>query len=91
MKGPPWSTSADPATHLRSLFLLIVALAGHVLSTPAASAQVATLEERARVAELFRLVMANEFKRYQYAPTLRVSDRCWTGRRLPVTHRYRER
>ena len=45
---------------------------------------------RERVSDLFRLVMANEFKRYQYAPTLRVSDRCWGGRRLPVTHRYRE-
>lgn len=45
---------------------------------------------RERVADLFRLVMANEFKRFQYAPTLRVSDRCWGGRRLPVSHRYRE-
>ena len=33
---------------------------------------------------------AAEFKRFQYAPTLRVSQRCWGGRRMPVSHRYRE-
>jgi NAD+ synthetase len=42
----------------------------------------------ATVAELYRKVMASEFKRYQYAPTLRVSDRCWGGRRVPVCHRF---
>jgi NAD+ synthetase len=46
---------------------------------------------RARVAELFAMVQASEFKRYQYPPTLRVSERCWSGRCLPVAHRYRER
>lgn len=45
---------------------------------------------RARVAELFAKVQAAEWKRYQYPPTLRVSDRCWSGRRMPVAHRYRE-
>lgn len=40
------------------------------------------------VAEFYRKVMANEFKRYQYAPTLRVSGRCWGGRRVPVAHRF---
>jgi NAD+ synthase/NAD+ synthase (glutamine-hydrolysing) len=45
---------------------------------------------RARVAELYRMVVGAEFKRYQYAPTLRVSERCWGGRRMPVAHRYRE-
>jgi NAD+ synthase (glutamine-hydrolysing) len=45
---------------------------------------------RARVAELFAKVQASEWKRYQYPPTLRVSDRCWSGRRMPVAHRYRE-
>ncbi|MBK8101533.1 MAG: NAD+ synthase [Planctomycetes bacterium] len=45
---------------------------------------------RARVAELFAKVQAAEFKRYQYAPALRVSERCWSGRRMPVSHRYRE-
>ena len=43
------------------------------------------------VAELQRKVQASEFKRYQYAPTLRVSERCWSGRRMPVSHRFRER
>ena len=42
----------------------------------------------ATVAEFYRKVMANEFKRYQYAPTLRVSGRCWGGRRVPVAHRF---
>ncbi|MHC5065923.1 MAG: NAD+ synthase, partial [Planctomycetota bacterium] len=41
-----------------------------------------------RVEELFRWVQNNEFKRFQYAPTLRVSSRCWGGRRLPVVHRF---
>ena len=45
---------------------------------------------RARVAELHRLVCTTEYKRFQYAPTLRVSERCWGGRRMPVSHRYRE-
>ncbi|HEX5053654.1 MAG TPA: NAD+ synthase [Planctomycetota bacterium] len=45
---------------------------------------------RARVAELFAKVHAAEWKRYQYPPTLKVSDRCWAGRRMPVAHRYRE-
>jgi len=46
---------------------------------------------RERVADLFAMVMAAEWKRNQYAPTLRVSERCWGGWRLPVAHRYRER
>ncbi len=45
---------------------------------------------RERVAALFAKVQAAEWKRYQYPPTLRVSDRCWSGRRMPVAHRYRE-
>lgn len=45
---------------------------------------------RERVAELFRKVLASEWKRYQYPPTIRVSERCWSGRRMPVAHRYRE-
>ena len=44
-----------------------------------------------RVAELFAKVQAAEWKRHQYPPTLRVSERCWSGRRMPVAHRYRER
>jgi len=45
---------------------------------------------RERVAAMYGRVQLAEFKRYQYPPTLRVSDRCWSGRRLPVSHRYRE-
>jgi NAD+ synthetase len=43
-----------------------------------------------RVAELFAKVQAAEWKRYQYPPAIRVSERCWSGRRMPVVHRYRE-
>ena len=45
---------------------------------------------RAEVGRLFQLVQNSEWKRYQYPPTLRLSDRCWRGRRMPVSHRYRE-
>ncbi len=58
------------------------------LSVEAAAAR--TGMARARVAELFAKVHAAEWKRYQYPPTIRVSDRCWSGRRMPVGHRYRE-
>ena len=46
---------------------------------------------RDEVERLFRLVQASEWKRYQYPPTLRLTDRCWSGRRMPVSHRYLER
>ncbi len=42
------------------------------------------------VRELLRMVMRNEFKRFQYPPTLRLSDRSWAGRRMPVAHRFYE-
>ncbi len=45
---------------------------------------------RSKVAELFAKVQNAEFKRYQYPPTLKVSERCWSGRRMPVSHHYRE-
>ncbi|MBL8725151.1 MAG: NAD+ synthase [Planctomycetes bacterium] len=45
---------------------------------------------RERVAELFAKIQAAEWKRRQYPPTLKVSERCWTGRRMPVVHKYRE-
>lgn len=46
---------------------------------------------RERVAELFDKVQNSEWKRYQYPPTLRLTEHCWSGRRMPVMHRYRER
>ena len=46
---------------------------------------------RERVADLLAKVHGAEWKRYQYPPTLKVSERCWSGRRMPVAHRYRER
>ncbi len=45
---------------------------------------------RARVADLFAKIQAAEWKRHQYPPTLKLSERCWTGRRMPIAHRYRE-
>ena len=42
----------------------------------------------ADVAKLFRMVMRTEFKRFQYAPTVRLTERCWGGRRYPISHRY---
>ncbi|HEX6812183.1 MAG TPA: NAD+ synthase [Planctomycetota bacterium] len=45
---------------------------------------------RTRIAELAAKVQAAEWKRHQYPPTLKVSDRCWAGRRMPAAHRYRE-
>ncbi|MFM1871402.1 MAG: hypothetical protein RL398_824 [Planctomycetota bacterium] len=57
---------------------------------PVAAVADATGMPRERVAELQRKVHAAEFKRFQYPPTLRVSARCWGGRRMPVAHRFRE-
>ncbi len=45
---------------------------------------------RDAVARIERLIQNAEFKRYQYAPTLRLSERCWSGRRMPVSHRFRD-
>ncbi len=46
--------------------------------------------DREQVATLFRMVQRSEFKRFQYPPTVRVSERCWDGRRVPVSHRFLE-
>ncbi|MHC4516832.1 MAG: NAD+ synthase [Planctomycetota bacterium] len=42
------------------------------------------------VRKLANMVQRSEFKRFQSAPTLRVSLRCWVGRRVPVAHRFEE-
>ena len=42
------------------------------------------------VRKLAHMVQRSEFKRFQYAPTLRVSLRCWVGRRVPISHRFEE-
>ena len=44
---------------------------------------------RARAA-IQRRIEGAEFKRFQYAPTIRVTERCWDGRRVPVAHRFAE-
>lgn len=45
---------------------------------------------RERVAALFAQVQGAEWKRHQFPPTIKLSKRCWNGRRMPVSHRYRE-
>lgn len=44
-----------------------------------------------RVAALWASVQGAEWKRHQYPPTIKLSERCWGGRRMPVVHRFRER
>lgn len=39
-----------------------------------------------RVQQLYATMQKSEFKRYQYPPSLRLTDRSWSGRRLPVSH-----
>jgi len=41
-----------------------------------------------RVQALYATVQKNEFKRFQYPPTLRLTERSWGGRRVPVSHRF---
>jgi NAD+ synthetase len=55
-----------------------------------AETAVRTGMDRERVAELFARVQAAEWKRQQYPPTIKVGKRCWNGRRMPTSHRYRE-
>ncbi|HLU38510.1 MAG TPA: NAD(+) synthase, partial [Planctomycetota bacterium] len=42
----------------------------------------------ARVQQLYARVQNSEFKRFQYPPTLRITERSWSGRRMPVCHRF---
>lgn len=58
---------------------------------PVAEAAAQTGVARAEVAALYDKIQVAEFKRYQYPPTLRLSERCWRGRRMPVSHRFRDR
>ena len=53
------------------------------------AALVAQGHDAALVARILRLVNTNEFKRYQTAPVLRVSNKAFgMGRRLPIVGRY---
>jgi NAD+ synthetase len=56
------------------------------MSTAAAAR--ATGMDIERVQNLYGLVHKSEFKRYQYAPALRLTERSWGGRRMPVSHRF---
>lgn len=42
------------------------------------------------VREIVRKVHLNEFKRKQFATTLRVSEKAWVGRVYPLAHQFRE-
>ena len=55
---------------------------------PVAEVAAATGMAVEQVQRLYRLVQQSEFKRFQYPPTIRVSERCWDGRRMPVAHRF---
>lgn len=50
----------------------------------------ATQQSEAVVREVVRKVHLNEFKRKQFAVTLRVSEKAWVGRVYPVAHHFRE-
>ena len=53
------------------------------------AALVAQGHDAGLVARILRLVNTNEFKRYQTAPVLRVSNKAFgMGRRLPIVGRY---
>lgn len=49
-----------------------------------------TAQTPAFVREIAKKLAQNEFKRRQYAPTLRVSERAWTGRAFPIAQRFEE-
>ncbi len=42
------------------------------------------------VRSIARRVRANEYKRQQFAPTLRVTDRAWVGRAYPIAQRFED-
>jgi NAD+ synthase (glutamine-hydrolysing) len=99
---PPRSIDKPPSAELRpgqmdtdslppypELDPVLRCLIEEELSVEATAARTGMARER--VADLFAKVHAAEWKRAQYPPTLKVSDRCWSGRRMPVAHRYRER
>lgn len=43
-----------------------------------------------RIAEVIRKVDHNEYKRRQTPPVLRVTEKAWFGRRMPITNRFEE-
>lgn len=55
--------------------------------TCAATAE-ATGMDLDRVQQLHATMQRSEFKRFQYPPTLRLTERSWGGRRMPVSHRF---
>lgn len=85
----PDQLDTDSLPDYAALDPVLQCLVEEELSVEATAAR--TKMAREEVERLFRLVQNSEWKRYQYPPTLRLSDRCWRGRRMPVSHRYLER
>ena len=84
----PDQLDTDSLPDYERLDPVLACLVEHEMSVGATAER--TGMARGEVERLFRLVQNSEWKRYQYPPTLRVSERCWRGRRMPVSHRYRE-
>ena len=85
----PGQLDTDSLPDYEALDPVLRCLVEEELSVEATSARCGMARDE--VARLFGLVQGSEWKRFQYPPTLRLSDRCWPGRRMPVSHRYRER
>ncbi len=84
----PGQLDADSLPPYAELDPVLRCLVEEELSVVATAAR--TGMARDRVAALFTQVQNAEWKRSQYPPTVKLGKRCWNGRRMPVSHRYRE-
>ncbi|MBL8730095.1 MAG: NAD+ synthase [Planctomycetes bacterium] len=85
----PGQLDADSLPPYAELDPVLRCLVEEELSVAATTARTGMASER--VAALFAQVQDAEWKRSQYPPTVKLGKRCWNGRRMPVSHRYRER
>jgi len=85
----PGQLDADSLPAYGELDPVLRCLVEDELSVAATAARTGMARER--VASLFAQVQNAEWKRSQYPPTVKLGKRCWNGRRMPVSHRYRER
>jgi NAD+ synthetase len=84
----PGQLDADSLPAYGELDPVLRCLVEEELSVAATAARTGMARER--VASLFAQVQNAEWKRSQYPPTVKLGKRCWNGRRMPVSHRYRE-
>jgi len=84
----PGQLDADSLPPYAELDPVLRCLVEEELSVVATAAR--TGMARDRVTALFAQVQNAEWKRSQYPPTVKLGKRCWNGRRMPVSHRYRE-